>query len=428
MEYEDRYVIEGGVPLRGEMPISGAKNSVLALIAATVLTPEEFVLRNVPDIGDVWVMLEILESLGATVKFDAAENTLYVDSRGVNSDVIDYEISSKCRASYYFLGALMGRFGHAYVAVPGGCNFGGNRPFDYHLKGLRKLGAAVTEEQGSIRAECERLQGCLYCLEQVSVGATINMMLAAVKADGMTIIENAAREPHVVDLANMLMLMGAKVYGAGTDSIRIRGVKELHGFPEYTVIPDQIEAGTYMVAAAATLGNVTLTGVTPRHLESVAIKLRECGFTVNETEDTVQVIANRRGSAVGFRAMPYPGFPTDMQPQMTTLMAMSRGSCIITEGVWTNRFRYVDQLLRMGADIRVEGKAAFVTGVERFYAAPVQADDLRAGAALVIAGLSCEGKTRIGNIYRVERGYEHLIEKVRALGGRIRKEQFPKLD
>ena len=419
----EKFVINGGKKLYGEIDISGAKNAAVAIIPATILAEDICRIENIPDIRDVQVMVRILIDMGATVRY-INSNTLEIDTRYIRSFVIPYEMTKYSRSSYYLLGALLGRYNHAKVAMPGGCNFGGVRPIDFHLKGFAKLGAKITNDNGMIDAEAESLNGNVIYFDKVSVGATVNIMLAAVKARGLTIIENAAREPHIVDLANFLNLMGANVTGAGTDVIKIRGVRSLHGC-QYSIIPDQIEAGTYMVAAAAAKGNVLIKNVIPKHLESITAKLRECGVTVEENDDSVRIISDTRSGSCKVTAMPHPGFPTDMQPQMTTFLALSEGTSIVTDGVWDNRFRYVDQLSKMGASIQVEGKAAIVTGVEKFHAAPIRADDLRAGAAMLIAGMCAEGRTVIEEIYHIERGYEKVIEKLRGVGVDIDKVDFP---
>ena len=419
----EKFVINGGHKLHGEIDISGAKNAAVAIIPATILAEDICRIENIPDIRDVQVMVKILIEMGATVRY-INSNTLEIDTRYIRSYVIPYEMTKYSRSSYYLLGALLGRYSHAKVAMPGGCNFGGVRPIDFHLKGFAKLGAVISNDNGMIDAEAENLTGNMIYFDKVSVGATVNIMLAAVKAKGLTIIENAAKEPHIVDLANFLNLMGANVTGAGTDVIRIKGVSSLHGC-SYSIIPDQIEAGTFMVAVAAAKGDVTLKNVTPKHLESITAKLRECGVTVEETDDTVRVISDERSGSCKVTAMPHPGFPTDMQPQMTTFLALSNGTSIVTDGVWDNRFRYVDQLSKMGANIQIEGKAAFITGVEKLTGAPVRADDLRAGAAMLIAGMCAHGKTTIEEIYHIERGYEKIVEKLRGIGADISKVDFP---
>ncbi|MCD7828452.1 MAG: UDP-N-acetylglucosamine 1-carboxyvinyltransferase [Clostridiales bacterium] len=415
----EKFIINGGKQLHGEVEISGAKNAAVAVIPATILAGDICRIENIPDIRDVQVMLKILSDMGAVIH-RINKNTLEIDTRYISSYVIPYEMTKYSRSSYYLLGALLGRYNHAKVAMPGGCNFGGVRPIDFHLKGFAKLGAEITNDNGMINAQADHLTGGVIYFDKVSVGATVNIMLAAVKADGLTIIENAAKEPHIVDLANFLNLMGANVRGAGTDVIRIKGVSSLHGC-SYSIIPDQIEAGTYMVAAAAVKGDILIKNVIPKHLESITAKLRECGVSVIEYDDSIRVTSNSRCGQCKVTAMPHPGFPTDMQPQMTTFLATCSGTSIVTDGVWDNRFRYVDQLISMGASIQIEGKAAIITGVPKLHGAPIRADDLRAGAAMLIAGMCAEGTTVIENIYHIERGYERVTEKLTALGADIKK-------
>lgn len=419
----EKFVINGGKKLHGEIDISGAKNAAVAIIPAAILAEDICRIENVPDIRDVQVMVKILIEMGASVRY-INSNTLEIDTRYISSYVIPYEMTKYSRSSYYLLGALLGRYNHAKVAMPGGCNFGGVRPIDFHLKGFAKLGAAITNDNGMIDAQAEVLTGNVIYFDKVSVGATVNIMLASVKARGLTVIENAAKEPHIVDLANFLNLMGANVTGAGTDVIKIRGVKSLHGC-SYSIIPDQIEAGTYMVAAAAAKGDILIKNVIPKHLESITAKLRECGVEVIENDDSVRIISDKRCGSCKVTAMPHPGFPTDMQPQMTTFLAMSEGTSIVTDGVWDNRFRYVDQLIRMGATVQIEGKAAIITGVSELHGAPVRADDLRAGAAMLIAGMCADGQTIVENIGQIERGYENVVEKLRGVGVDIVKVDFP---
>ena len=419
----EKFVINGGKKLYGEIDISGAKNAAVAIIPAAILAEDICRIENVPDIRDVQVMVKILMEMGASVRY-INSNTIEVDTRYISSYVIPYEMTKYSRSSYYLLGALLGRYNHAKVAMPGGCNFGGVRPIDFHLKGFAKLGAVISNDNGMVDAQAETLTGNVIYFDKVSVGATVNIMLASVKARGLTVIENAAKEPHIVDLANFLNLMGANVTGAGTDVIKIRGVKSLHGC-SYSIIPDQIEAGTYMVAAAAAKGDVLVKNVIPKHLESITAKLRECGVEVIENEDSVRIISDERCGNCKVTAMPHPGFPTDMQPQITTFLALSNGTSIVTDGVWDNRFRYVDQLTKMGASIQVEGKAAIVSGVAKLNGAPVRADDLRAGAAMLIAGMCAEGQTVVENIGQIERGYENVVEKLRGIGVDIEKIDFP---
>ena len=413
----EKIIINGGNRLTGEVEISGAKNAVVAIIPATILAEDVCRIENIPNISDVSAMIQILRRLGAEVKM-INKNTLEIDTSHIRSNVVEHDMSKLLRASYYFIGALLGRFNHAKVAMPGGCCFG-VRPIDQHIKGFEAIGATVSiEENAMVDARADKLLGTSVYFDVVSVGATINLMLAAVKAKGLTIIENAAKEPHIVDLANFLNSMGADIRGAGTDVIKIRGVDKLHGC-EYTIIPDQIEAGTYMVAAAATQGDVLIKNVIPKHLESISAKLIESGAVVEEFDDSVRVFADCRPNHCSIKTMPHPGFPTDMQPQFAVLLAVARGNSMVSESVWDNRFRYVEQLTRMGAKIIVDGKSAFIEGVERLKGAPVKADDLRAGAAMIIAGLIATGTTEIEEIHHIQRGYDNIIEKMRSLGADI---------
>ena len=414
----EKLVINGGTPLKGEVEISGAKNAVVAILPATILARDICRIENIPDISDVSIMLKILTQLGATVKM-INRTTYEIDTRGVNSYTVPNEHTKHLRASYYMLGALLGRFGKAKVSMPGGCWFG-VRPIDLHLRGFELLGADVSIDNAMVNAEAENLVGSVVYMDTVSVRATVNVMLAAVRAKGKTIIENAAREPHIVDLANFLNSMGADIRGAGTDTIKIYGVDELHGCT-YSIIPDQIEAGTYMVAAAATMGDVLINNVTPKHLESIAAKLREMGALVEEYEESVRVKMSSRPRKCNVKTMPHPGFPTDMQPQIATILAIAEGTSIVTEGVWDSRFRYVEQLTLMGADIQVDGKMAVITGVDALSPAPVKAVDLRAGAAMLIAGMMAEGVTEIEEIDHIDRGYEEVVEKFTALGADIKR-------
>lgn len=418
----EKIVINGSIPLRGSVEISGAKNAVVAILPATILAQDICRIENIPDISDVSIMIKILTQLGARIKM-INRSTLEIDTRGVNSYIVPNELTKCLRASYYLIGALLGRYGRAKVSMPGGCWFG-VRPIDLHLRGFELLGAKVSIDNAMVNATADKLVGSAIYMDNVSVGATVNVMLAAVKAKGLTIIENAAREPHIVDLANFLNSMGADVRGAGTDVIKIRGVDSLHGCT-YSIIPDQIEAGTYMVAAAATKGNVLIKNVIPKHLESITKKLEDCGVTVEEFDEAVRVSCNERPLKCNIKTMPHPGFPTDMQPQMTVLLALADGTSIVSESVWDNRFRYVEQLIRMGAQINVEGKVAIVQGVEALNGAPIRADDLRAGAAMLIAGLASNGTTEIENISHIDRGYENYIEKLRGLGADISRVSFP---
>ncbi len=413
----DKIVINGGKPLKGEVTVSGAKNSVVALLPATILAQDVCVIENVPNISDVSMMLRILHQLGAKVKH-IDSTTVEIDTSTINSYVVTHDMTKHLRASYYLIGALLSRFGRAKVAMPGGCNFG-VRPIDLHLKGFEAIGAEVElAESAMICANADVLVGSPIYLDMVSVGATMNIMLAAVKAKGLTVIENAAKEPHIVDLANFLNSMGADIRGAGTDVIKIRGVEKLHGC-HYSTIPDQIEAGTFMVAAAATKGEVLVKNVTPKHLDSITAKLIECGVEVVEYDDSILVKGTQRPKKCNVKTTPHPGFPTDMQPQFTTLLAIAEGTSIVSEGVWENRFQYVEQLSHMGANITVSGKTATIEGVESLNGSPVRADDLRAGAAMLIAGLCAKGVTEIENTVYIDRGYDNVVGKFEDLGADI---------
>lgn len=418
MRFLEKFVINGGRPLHGEVRISGAKNAAVAILPAVLLSDGPCVIENLPDISDVSTILKTMQSLGAQIRM-INKSTVEIDPRHVNSFVVSKKMAEGMRASSYFLGALLGRMLRARVAPPGGCDFG-VRPIDQHIKGFEALGAKMTIENGMVDAKAMSLTGCLIYLDVVSVGATINIMLAAAKADGLTIIENAAREPHIVDLANFLNSMGANIMGAGTGVIKIRGVKHLSG-ANYSIIPDQIEAGTYMAAAVATRGDILVTNVTPKHLESIIAKLRETGAEITEFDESVRVKMTRRPRKCNVKTMPHPGFPTDMQPQIAAVLSIAEGTSIITEGVWDSRFRYVEQLTFMGADIQVDGKMAVITGVEKLKPSPVRAVDLRAGAAMIIAGLSAEGTTEIEEIDHIDRGYENVVEKFSALGADIKR-------
>lgn len=416
----EKFVINGGSPLTGEVTISGAKNAALAIIPAAILCQDICRIENLPgSISDVNYMIKTLKYIGAGVKL-IDKNTIEVDSRHVNSYVISHDMTKHLRASYYFIGALLGRFGRAKVAMPGGCYLG-PRPIDQHIKGFELLGAKVSVEDNAIvEATSTKLLGTPIYLDMVSVGATVNIMLAAARAEGLTIIENAAKEPHIVDLANFLNSMGADVRGAGTDTIKIHGTEHLHGCT-YSIIPDQIEAGTFMVAAAATRGDVLIKNVIPKHLESISTKLIECGAEVEEFDEAVRVSMKGRPGKCNIKTMPHPGFPTDMQPQFAVLLALAEGTSIVSESIWSNRFRYTEQLSRMGANISVDGQVAVIHGVESLKGAPVKADDLRAGAAMIIAGLAAEGKTEIEDILYIDRGYENVVEKFGNIGGDIRR-------
>ena len=418
----EKYIVTGGSRLHGKVTISGAKNAAVAILPATVLARDVCVLENIPNISDVTALLNILRALGARVRL-LDKTTVEIDTTHLTEPVVPHELAKPLRASYYFLGALLGRCGRADVSLPGGCNFGGVRPIDQHIKGFRALGAEVSVNYGMVHMTSEALVGEHIYFDVVSVGATMNVMLAAVKARGVTILENAAKEPHIVDLANFLNSMGADIRGAGTDVIKIHGVDVLHG-TEYSIIPDQIEAGTYMVAAAATGGDVLVENGIPKHLESIIDKLRRAGATVEEFDDAVRVSRTGRLQHVNVKTMPHPGFPTDMQPQMTTMLCCAEGTSIVSEGVWDNRFKYVDELRKMGANIQVDGKVAVVEGVERLTGAPVKALDLRAGAAMLIAGLMADGITEVEEIHHIERGYSSLVDKLRSLGADIRKVSY----
>lgn len=423
----EKFVINGGKSLHGEVTISGAKNAAIAIIPAAILSEDICIIENIPtSISDVNYMMKTLKQIGAGVRL-INNNSIEIDARHVNSYVISHEMTKHLRASYYFIGALLGRFGKAKVAMPGGCYLG-PRPIDQHIKGFELLGANISiEDNAIVEASSEHLTGSPIYLDVVSVGATVNIMLAAVKATGLTIIENAAKEPHIVDLANFLNSMGADIRGAGTDVIKIRGAKQLHGCT-YSIIPDQIEAGTYMVAAAASHGNVLIKNVIPKHLESISNKLVECGATVEEYDDAVRVSLDKKPGRCNIKTMPHPGFPTDMQPQMAVLLALAEGTSIITESIWSNRFRYTEQLNRMGASISVDGQLAVVQGVETLKGAPVRADDLRAGAAMIIAGIAAKGTTEIEDIVHIDRGYEFVVEKFSAIGADIKRVYFPDAD
>lgn len=414
----EQYVIKGGNPLVGEVEIGGAKNAALAILSAAVMTDETVTIENVPNVRDTNVLLNAIEEIGARVeRLDA--HTVRINGSFIRDFNVDNEFIRRIRASYYLIGALLGKYKRAEVALPGGCNIGG-RPIDLHMKGFRALGAEVDIKYGLVRAYAEKLTGTHIYLDKVSVGATINIMMAASMAEGKTIIENAAKEPHVVDVANFLNSMGANIRGAGTDVIRIVGVEKLHA-TEYSIIPDQIEAGTFMLAAAATKGDVTVKNVIPKHLEAISAKLLEIGCEVEEFDDAVRVVASKPLRHTQVTTLPYPGFPTDMQPQMTVVLGVAQGTSTVTESIFENRFKYVDELTRMGASIKVESNIAIISGVDQYTGARVNAPDLRAGAALVIAGLGAEGITVVDDIYYIERGYEAFDQKLSQLGALIEK-------
>ena len=419
----EKLVVTGPTPLKGEVTISGAKNAAVALLPATLLIDGICTIENLPNISDIKISCEILEKLGAKITWNN-KHSITIDTSNITTTKAPLDLTSKFRASYYIIGAMLGRMGEIEVGMPGGCKLGA-RPIDQHIKGFELLGANVSLEKGTIYAKCKKLKGAPIYMDIVSVGATINVMLASVLAKGTTIIDNAAKEPHIVDVANFLNTMGADIRGAGTDVIKINGVEKLHGNATYSVVPDQIEAGTFMIAAAATRGDVVLKNVIPRHLEIISAKLIEAGVNISEGEDSVRVWVNddTKFKHINFIAMPYPGFPTDMQPQLVTFLTTIEGTSMAREGVWDNRFRYVNELKRMGADIRVEGKLAIINGVNSLIGAHVKATDLRAGAAMIIAGLMAEGTTEITDIYHIDRGYENFEEKFVNLGGSIERIQ-----
>ena len=414
----DKFVIHGGHRLSGEIEVSGAKNAAVALIPAVLLCDEPCILENVPEISDVSISLRILYEMGAQVDY-INRTTVRISTVGLKNFCVPYESARRMRASYYFLGALLGKFGKARVSMPGGCPLG-DRPIDQHLKAFSALGAKCDIQHGMVDLTAEKLTGNQIYLDVVSVGATMNAMLAAVRAEGLTVIENAAKEPHIVDLANFLNSMGADIMGAGTDVIKVRGVQYLHG-TTYSVIPDQIEAGTFMIAAAATHGDVLVKNVIPKHLESISAKLEEAGAEIIEYDDAVRITRFKPLTRCNVKTMPHPGFPTDMQPQMAVLLSVAEGTSILTEGVWDNRFQYVGELSRMGANIQVDGKVAVIEGVPALTGVTVKATDLRAGAAMIIAGMVARGETRVTNIQYVDRGYEDVVEKFSALGADIRR-------
>ena len=420
----EKFVINGGKPLQGEVTISGAKNAAVAIVAATILCDEPCVLENVPEISDITICMKILSSMGAKVKLEK-RNVVSFDTRGITNPEVPYELARSMRASTYFLGTLLGRFHNAYVAMPGGCDLG-DRPIDQHLKAFASLGAKHELENGQVHCYADELIGSQIYFDFNTVGGTINAIMASVKAKGMTIIENAAKEPHIVDLANFLNSMGADIRGAGTDVIKIRGVNYLKGIT-YGIIPDQIEAGTYMVAAAATEGDVVIKNVIPKHLESITAKLRKVGVTVIENDESVEVRVNGPLQKTSLKTMPHPGFPTDMQPQFSTMLTLAEGTSIVTDDIFDNRFKYVSELRRMGADISVDGTVAVIQGKGSLQGAPVVATDLRAGAALIIAGLAANGTTEVENIHFVERGYESIDKKLQGLGADIRRVQVPEI-
>ncbi|WP_313181579.1 UDP-N-acetylglucosamine 1-carboxyvinyltransferase [Lacrimispora sp.] len=414
----EQYIMKGGNPLVGEVTIGGAKNAALGILAAAIMTDEDVLIDNLPDVRDINVLLEAIEEIGAKVE-RIDRHTVCINGKTIREVSVDDDYIRKIRASYYFIGAMLGKYKSAQVPLPGGCNIG-SRPIDQHLKGFRALGADVKIERGAVIAHAIDLVASHIYLDVVSVGATINVMMAATLAEGQTILENVAKEPHVVDVANFLNSMGANIKGAGTDTIRIRGVRKLHG-TEYSIIPDQIEAGTFMCAAAITRGDVMVKNVIPKHLEAISAKLLEIGCEVVEFDDAVRVVGKSYQKHTDIKTLPYPGFPTDMQPQMTVTLALAKGASVVTESIFENRFRYVDELSRMGANVKVEGNVAVIDGVDGFSGAFVNAPDLRAGAALVIAGLAADGYTVVDEIGYIQRGYECFEEKLQGLGAVIEK-------
>ena len=408
----EQYVVKGGVPLRGEVSIGGAKNAALGILAAAIMTDETVTIENVPNVRDTRVLLQAIEGIGAKVKY-IYNNTVQINGGSISDLNVEYEYIRKIRASYYLLGALLGKYKESNVALPGGCNIG-SRPIDQHLKGFKALGAKVNIDHGVVSAKAENLVGGHIYFDVVTVGATINLMMASCMAEGETILENAAKEPHIVDVANFLNAMGANIKGAGTDVIRIKGVNRLHGCT-YSIIPDQIEAGTFMMAAAATRGDIVIKDVIPKHLESITAKLLEMGCKLVEGDDWIRVIAEGEVGSTNVKTLPYPGFPTDMQPQIAVALALAKGSSMVTESIFENRFKYVDELNRMGAKIKVEGNTAYIEGVEKFTSAQLSAPDLRAGAALVIAALAADGISQIDDIEYIQRGYEDFEGKLLSL-------------
>ncbi|MEG2310708.1 MAG: UDP-N-acetylglucosamine 1-carboxyvinyltransferase [Clostridia bacterium] len=412
------FIVHGPCKLEGEVNISGAKNAAVAILPATLLVKGKCHLENVPDISDIRAYFEILQALGSKIEY-ISKNEMIIDNSNIDSAIASYELTSKFRASYYLLGTLLGRFDKVQISLPGGCNLGA-RPIDQHIKAFEKLGASVEVKNGNVYASrTKRLKGNLIFLDVVSVGATINAILAATLAEGTTVIDNAAKEPHIVDLANFLNSMGANIKGAGTDTIKIIGVDSLRQVSSYSIIPDQIEAGTFMVAAAATKGNVLIKNCIPKHMEPITAKLIEAGVSVEEYESSIRVTMDKRPLAFSIKTMPYPGFPTDMQPQMCILLSICDGTGIIVETIWESRFQYIDELTKMGADISAHGTTAIVKGVDMLYSAPVHSHDLRAGAAMIIAGLVSMGDTKVSDIHHILRGYENIVEKFSALGANI---------
>lgn len=414
----EKFVINGGKKLVGQVEISGAKNAAVAILPAVVLSSEPCIIENIPNISDISILIQILRELGATVRV-VNKTTLYIDPSKIDKYNVSYELARKLRASYYFMGALLGKFKRCNVALPGGCNFG-SRPIDQHQKAFEQLGATVNIDGGIVDIYADELQETHVFFDIISVGATINAMLSCVFVDGVTILENAAKEPHVVDVANFLNMMGADIRGAGTDTIKVHGVKKLKG-ANYSIIPDQIEAGTYMVISAITGGDIFIKNIIPKHLETITSKLNKIGVQIIEFDEAVRVIGNNNYEKANIKTMPHPGFPTDMQSQFTALLSVVEGTSIVTEGVWDNRFKYVDELVRMGANIKVDGRIAVVEGVNSFKGAKVKCTDLRGGVALLIAALKADGITEIEDIYHIERGYGDIVSKLNSLGADIKK-------
>ncbi len=415
----EKLVITGQTPLKGEVTISGAKNAAVAILPATLLIDGVCTIENIPNISDVKISCEILEKLGAKITWNTP-NEITIDTRNINTTVAPLDLTRKFRASYYIVGAMLGRKGKIQVGMPGGCKLGA-RPIDQHIKGFEALGATVEVEKGNITATADKLVGNSVYMDVVSVGATINVMLSAVLAEGTTVIDNAAKEPHIVDVANFLNTMGADIRGAGTDIIKINGVKKLSGNSTYSVVPDQIEAGTFMLAAVASKGDILIKNCITKHLESITAKIIEVGGQVEDYGDSIRVWCDRRPGKANIKTLPYPGFPTDLQPQMGVVLSIAEGTSIINESIWESRFQYTEELNKMGAKITAQGKSAFFEGVDKLYSAPVYSTDLRAGAALIIAGIIAEGETEIYNLEHIDRGYENIEEKFRNLGAKIKR-------
>lgn len=420
----NRIVINGPCRLRGEVTISGAKNAAVAILPATLLVNGKCHLENVPNISDIRMFIKILESLGSKVEY-IKENELIIDNSNIHSTTAPYDLASKFRASYYLLGSLIGRFGSSQISLPGGCNIGA-RPIDQHVRALEALGASVEIKRGNVYAKAKKLNAASIFFDVVTVGATINAVLAATLTEGVTTIENCAKEPHVVDVSNFLNSLGAKIKGAGTDVIKIIGVKELKQVSSYAIIPDQIEAGTFMVAAAATKGDILIKNCIPKHMEPITAKLIESGVTVEEYEDSIRVKMDSAPKAINVKTMPYPGFPTDMQPQICAYLTLAKGNSFVVESIWESRFQYTSDLVKMGASISCYDKTALVNGVSELFGSEIKSYDLRAGAAMIIAGLMANGRTEISDIEYIERGYENIVSKFESLGADIRYEEIKK--